>query len=122
MIRALPLLRIIMMANMLFAFLPGCKTSLSDNRAAPIVPKANYPVASETIELASGFGIVEAIDKLSLQSSDDSLGVGLPHGGPIYRIFLRMDNGTVQTLLQESAPVLRIGNRVRISNSIIERM
>jgi len=40
----------------------------------------------------------------------------------VYRVSLRMDDGSVQTLVQESAPSLRIGDRVRISNGVIERM
>lgn len=40
----------------------------------------------------------------------------------VYRVSLRMDDGSVQTLVQEAAPNLRIGDRVRISNGVIERM
>jgi outer membrane lipoprotein SlyB len=40
----------------------------------------------------------------------------------MYRVTLRMDNGAVQTLVQETAPQLQIGERVRISNgTIVER-
>jgi outer membrane lipoprotein SlyB len=42
--------------------------------------------------------------------------------GDMYRVTLRMDNGAVQTLVQETAPQLQIGERVRISNgTIVER-
>lgn len=43
-------------------------------------------------------------------------------GGQVYRITLRMDNGTVQSLVQESQPSLRIGDRIRINNGVIERL
>ncbi|HCY64463.1 MAG TPA: hypothetical protein DHV59_16900 [Oxalobacteraceae bacterium] len=45
-----------------------------------------------------------------------------PQSAQVYRITLHMDDGTAQTLLQESVPSLRIGDRVRISNGVIERM
>lgn len=42
--------------------------------------------------------------------------------GQVYRITLRMDDGTVQSLVQESQPSLRIGDRIRINNGVIERL
>lgn len=40
----------------------------------------------------------------------------------VYRVTLRMDDGTVQSLIQESQPSLRIGDRVRIVNGVVERL
>lgn len=40
----------------------------------------------------------------------------------VYRLTLRMDDGTVQSLVQESLPSLRIGDRIRIQNGVIERL
>ncbi len=40
----------------------------------------------------------------------------------VYRVTLRMDDGTLQTLMQESQPSLRIGDRIRINNGVIERL
>lgn len=43
--------------------------------------------------------------------------------GHVYRLTLRMDDGTVQSLVQESQPSLRIGDRIRIgSNGVVERL
>jgi outer membrane lipoprotein SlyB len=40
-----------------------------------------------------------------------------------YQVTLRMDNGAVQTLMQDSAPNLQVGDRVRIVNgAIVERI
>lgn len=36
-----------------------------------------------------------------------------------YRISVRMDNGSVQTLTQSTAPNLQIGERVRLDNGVI---
>jgi outer membrane lipoprotein SlyB len=40
----------------------------------------------------------------------------------VYRVTLRMDDGSVQNLIQESAPTLRIGDRVRVVNGVVERL
>ncbi len=41
----------------------------------------------------------------------------------VYRVTLRMDNGSMQTLAMENSPGLQIGDRVRVDNGVIvERM
>lgn len=37
----------------------------------------------------------------------------------VYRVTLRMDNGALQTLVQETRPDVQVGERVRISNGVI---
>ncbi len=40
----------------------------------------------------------------------------------VYRVSVRMDNGSVQTLLQEAVPAVQAGERVRLENgAIVER-
>ncbi|HVK95716.1 MAG TPA: glycine zipper 2TM domain-containing protein [Noviherbaspirillum sp.] len=39
--------------------------------------------------------------------------------GQVYRMAVRMDNGTVQTLVQEQSPGVQIGERVRLDNGVI---
>jgi outer membrane lipoprotein SlyB len=38
---------------------------------------------------------------------------------PVYRIVVRMDNGSLQNLTQETQPNLQIGERVRLDNGVI---
>lgn len=116
-----PLSASIVVTSIGMMLLVACETRSPGYSSGTAVPAANYPSASETPNLASGFGIVEAIDQVAKQGSGET-GVVRTLAEKMYRISLRMDNGTVQTLLQELAPVLRIGDRVRISNGIIERM
>lgn len=40
-------------------------------------------------------------------------------GGEVYRVAVRMDNGAVQTLMQEVPPGVQIGERVRLDNGVI---
>ncbi|HEY0847303.1 MAG TPA: glycine zipper 2TM domain-containing protein [Noviherbaspirillum sp.] len=37
----------------------------------------------------------------------------------VYRVAVRMDNGSVQTLVQEVAPAVQVGDRVRLDNGVI---
>lgn len=39
--------------------------------------------------------------------------------GEVYRVAIQMDNGSVQTMVQETPPGLRVGERVRLSNGVI---
>jgi outer membrane lipoprotein SlyB len=38
---------------------------------------------------------------------------------PLYRVSVRMDNGSIQNLTQEAPPNLQIGERVRLANGVI---
>lgn len=40
-------------------------------------------------------------------------------GNQVYRVSVRMDNGAIQNLVQETQPNLQIGERVRIGNGVI---
>lgn len=39
--------------------------------------------------------------------------------GEVYRVAIQMDNGAVQTMVQETPPGLQVGERVRLSNGVI---
>lgn len=41
------------------------------------------------------------------------------NSGQVYRVAVRMDNGSVQTLAQEVAPGVQVGDRVRLDNGVI---
>lgn len=40
-------------------------------------------------------------------------------GSDIYKIYVRMDDGTYQAVAQESAPLLRPGDRVWVENGVV---
>ncbi|HYD94879.1 MAG TPA: glycine zipper 2TM domain-containing protein [Noviherbaspirillum sp.] len=44
---------------------------------------------------------------------------GAGTSGQVYRVAVRMDNGAVQTLAQEAAPGVQVGDRVRLENGVI---
>ncbi|RZI40264.1 glycine zipper 2TM domain-containing protein [Herbaspirillum sp. HC18] len=41
------------------------------------------------------------------------------NAGQVYRVAVRMDNGSVQTFAQEAAPAVQVGDRVRLENGVI---
>lgn len=38
---------------------------------------------------------------------------------PVYRVSVRMDNGTMQTVIVETQPNVRVGDRIQIANGVI---
>ena len=77
----------------------------------PLPRTSSHSGAGATPQLASGAGVVQAIDI-----------VPVPQARQVYRISLRMDDGGTQTLLQESIPSLEVGERIHITNGVIERI
>jgi len=71
------------------------------------------PTAGQISAYRPGFGIVESISLVTLPASA-SAGGSLPAvtGGP-YRMTLRMDDGTIQTVISDTRAVL-VGDRVQI--------
>lgn len=64
-----------------------------------------------TVAGAVGGGVVGHQMEKNTRAADD-----------VYRVSVRMDNGAVQTLVQETPPVVAVGERVRLDNgAIVER-
>jgi hypothetical protein len=97
---------------------PGAVTStggspvLSPGSTASTTTATPAP-ASQISAYRPGFGIVESISLVTLPASA-SAGGSLPavSGGP-YRMTLRMDDGTIQTVISDTRAVL-VGDRVQI--------
>ncbi len=83
---------------------PGSTASTTTVTPAPVGQISAY---------RPGFGIVESISLVTLPASA-SAGASLPAvtGGP-YRMTLRMDDGTIQTVISDTRAVL-VGDRVQI--------
>lgn len=77
-----------------------------------------------------GSGVVQTIDQITRQ---DATSMGLSAGAAaaggslgspsdkIYRVTVRMDDGTTQTVLAESMPSYKSGDRVRYANGSVTR-
>ncbi|WP_432382363.1 hypothetical protein [Duganella sp. P38] len=77
----------------------------------------------------SGYGVVQAIDQMQRQdvgvSAMGAMGAaaaGGSTGAPtdkVYRVTVRMDDGSSQLVVVESAPSYKAGDRVRYSNGTV---
>ena len=83
------------------------------------------PTASSSAQQTS-YGVVQAIDQM--QRQDMGVGaVGAASAGgstgmptdKVYRVTMRMDDGTSQMIVVDSMPSYKIGDRVRYSNGSV---
>ncbi|EEF27756.1 Sericin-1, putative [Ricinus communis] len=84
-----------------------------------------------TQQAQASYGVVQAIDQLQRQdvgvsamgASGAAAAGGTMGGSPtdkVYRITLRMDDGSSQMIVEESMPGYKIGDRVRYSNGSVQ--
>lgn len=79
---------------------------------------------------AASVGVVQTVDQITRQ---DAMSMGLASGAAaaggtmgsptskVYRVTLRMDDGTTQTVIAESMPSYKNGDRVRYANGAVQR-
>jgi hypothetical protein len=77
----------------------------------------------------TSYGVVQAIDQLQRQdaglSAMGTAGAAAAGGGmgaptdKVYRVMLRMDDGSNQMIVEESMPSYKIGDRIRYSNGAV---
>ena len=95
---------------------PAPVTTVPPVVATPQHP-ASTPVALATLQPGSyrpGSGIIESIGLITLPASSAAAGASAaPVPGP-YRLTLRMDDGTIQTLVQDTRALL-VGDHVQIT-------
>ena len=106
------------------AGLAGCTTYYDPPPATPVTTTSGTPVlsASSTVPaptapnsaFRTGYGIIESISLVTLPASA-SAGASQPAvvGGP-YRMTLRMDDGSIQTVIQNTRAFL-VGDRIQIA-------
>ena len=97
----------------------------SGDSAGSMMTGPNPPQA----QVQAGYGVVQAIDQLQRQDirvgamgASGAAAAGGAMGAPtdkVYRVTLRMDDGSSQMLVEESMPGYKIGDRVRYSNGAV---
>jgi hypothetical protein len=76
----------------------------------------------------ASYGVVQAIDQM--QRQDLGLGSGAvgaaaaggttsPSGAPVYRVSVRMDDGSSQMIVVDAPPPYKVGDRVRYSDGAL---
>ncbi len=71
------------------------------------------------------YGVVQSIDRIARQDvgvgTVGGAAVGGSMGGMVYRITMRMDDGTMQSVVQESTPNFQNGDRVQMVNGVVSK-
>lgn len=109
--------------------------STGDSSMPGSTSSASTPAASSSAISNSGsttaqvtYGTVQSVD--SMQRQDVGVGTlgaaaaGGSMGAPtdrVYRVAVRMDDGTTQTIVVDTKPSYKSGDRVRYSNGALER-
>lgn len=105
-------------------------TASTVGQSAPATASPEARGTSMAQSGSPGSGVVQTIDQITRQ---DATSMGLSAGAAaaggslgsptdkVYRITVRMDDGTTQTVLAESMPSYKSGDRVRYANGTVSR-
>jgi len=108
-------------------YAPSSMTGPSTTSTSQSSQSGQY-TPSTTSTAQTSYGMVQAIDQM--QRQDVGVGMvgaaaagGTTSGMPtdkVYRVTVRLDDGTMQTVVLESSPSYKIGDRVRYSNGTVQ--
>jgi hypothetical protein len=93
----------------------GCTTYYDPPPAQPVTTTSGAPVVT-----SGASGIVESISLLNLPASAASGGTVPPVVSGPYRVTIRMEDGSLQTVLTDNRAFL-VGDRVQISDGRLIR-
>lgn len=84
--------------------------------------------SAQSSSMATAYGSVQAIDQMQRQDiSAGTMGAAAAGGGigaptdKVYRVTVRLDDGSTQMVVLDSMPSYKIGDRVRYNNGAVER-
>lgn len=98
---------------------PAPATPVTTTSGAPVVSASATPPAAMVVTPAApsayrtGFGIIESISLVTLPASAAAGGTLPPVASGPYRVTIRMDEGTIQTMVVDNRAFL-VGDRVEI--------
>ena len=94
----------------------GTATTMPEPQRSMAATQPNAVVMSiETVSRSSAMAGAGA----TTSGASGTMGRTGTESDRIYRISVRMDDGTMRTLMQERAPTFRAGDRVTVSNDMI---
>lgn len=98
-----------------------------DNSSNPAGTSSSSTTTTTTVAQTS-YGVVQAIDQVMRQDvgvgAVGAAAAGGTVGSPtdkVYRIKLKLDDGTEQSVVLDTMPNYRVGDRVRYSNGTVQR-
>lgn len=84
--------------------------------------------SAQSGSVATAYGAVQAIDQMQRQDiSAGTMGAAAAGGSigaptdKVYRVTVRLDDGSTQMVVLDSMPGYKIGDRVRYNNGVLER-
>ncbi|MYN08923.1 hypothetical protein [Pseudoduganella aquatica] len=112
----------------------GSQATSSTSSTSSMAGTAGASTSPGMQSTGSGSGVVQSIDQITRQ---DAMAMGMSMGmasgaaaaggtmgspmDKVYRITVRMDDGTTQTVMAESMPSYKNGDRVRYANGVVTR-
>ena len=101
----------------------GGMNSSANNAATSTTSNSNSTTMAQT-----SYGVVQAIDQVMRQDvgvgAVGAAAAGGTMGSPtdkVYRIKLKLDDGTEQSVVVDTMPTYQVGDRIRYSNGKVER-
>ena len=105
-------------------------SGITSNANTPSTTSSNYSPSSmtgpstSTSTAQTSYGVVQAIDQMQRQDVGVGvMGAAVAGGMPtdkVYRVTVRLDDGSMQTVVMDSSPSYKIGDRVRYSNGMVQ--
>lgn len=87
---------------------------------------AGMATSSTTSPVQATYGMVQAIDPMQRQELGlGAVGAAAAGGAagasadPVYRVTVRMDDGSSQTMVVDAMPPYKVGDRVRYNNGVL---
>ncbi|MQA20271.1 hypothetical protein [Rugamonas rivuli] len=104
----------------------GNQSSTTGTMTSGMTGSATPSSASASTTAQTSYGVVQAIDQMQRQDVGAGLSGAAAAGGSVglptdkvYRVTVRLDDGTTQMTVADSLPGYKIGDRVRYNNGMV---
>ncbi|WP_286159220.1 hypothetical protein [Janthinobacterium sp. HH01] len=100
--------------------------TMSSGMTGTVAPSSASASTSSSSNAQTGYGVVQAIDQMQRQDVGAGLAGAAAAGGSVglptdkvYRVTVRLDDGSTQMAVLDSLPGYKIGDRVRYNNGMV---
>ncbi len=104
-------------------------TACAERNPSPVASASTSTARGDSQMTGATYGVVQAIDQMQRQElvvvspTGAAAAGGAAAGSPtdkVYRVTVRLDDGSTQMVVLESQPGYKIGDRVRYSNGSVQ--
>lgn len=100
--------------------------TMTSGMTGAVAPSSASASVSGNTAAQTSYGVVQAIDQMQRQDVGAGLAGAAAAGGSVglptdkvYRVTVRLDDGTTQMVVVDSLPGYKIGDRVRYNNGMV---